>query len=722
MKRISIISAMTTGLNPAFGTVQSVDIEDRPLGQGGFGEVYRAMRIDGRTSAAQVIKLLIDDGGGMAQRGLETIQELQRRLNKKNAELLQSSGRALLDQIPALVGVPQFSFEGTLEGRRVVGYSASDLTAAGMEDFGRILEDDAKIRQFQSLPLASRMRIASQLVSAFQFLSIDVRFIHADIKAEALFVNTKQLRCAVIDFDSGALARDPNDKPTTFGTRQDWLAPEIVKQLDAPGNTTRAVKVDLFSDIWSVNVAIHYLLFGFHPFFFLTEISERSVAAYFQRFQWPQADPRFQYFRRECAAFYQEYEVFLRTKLPADVLGRFALTFNKGYLNPTARTTYGQWKTVLRTVNRPEIRMFSADRLFVDDCRPVRLSWEVSGAGRLDVLGVGEVTGLTSIDVHVRRDSVFTLVLTPDEGPPMQKTLQVQVSKEPPRIQSFTASKDFLAARELVRLMWKVTGAQRIEIDNGIGDIIGKSHVDVFPRRDCVFTLAATSPFGVVAKASVTVRVSKAPPSIIYFRSDRSFLDDSMPVELAWKVSDHADRVTIDGLGPVPREGKKRVAQRTDTVYTLRATSYFGYSSESRLEVRVSKEPPRIEEFTANPLFVREGMETDIRWRANGAEHVVIEPEIGAVGAEGSRKVRIGREAQFELSAQSYFGVPATARLVVRVLKSTILATDRATELASESHVGTWRRTVLDARRTTLPAVEAPSAQSSHGLRRGPNG
>jgi hypothetical protein len=722
MKRISIFSAFTTGLDPAFGTVQSVDIEDRPLGQGGFGEVYRAVRIDGRSSPAQVIKLLIDNGFGMAQRGLETIQELQRRLNKKNAELLQSSRKALLDHIPALVGVPQFSFEGTLEGRRVVGYSANDLTTAGMEDFGRILEDDAKIRQFQSLPLASRMRIASQLVSAFQFLSADVRFIHADIKAEALFVNTKQLRCAVIDFDSGALARDPNDKPTTFGTRQDWLAPEIVKQLDAPGNTTRAVKVDLFSDIWSVNVAIHYLLFGFHPFFFLTEISERSVAAYFQRFQWPQADPSFQYFRCEYAAFYREYQVFLRTKLPADVLGRFSLTFNKGYLDPTARTTYGQWTTVLRTVNRPKIRMFSADRSFVDDGRPVRLSWEVSGARRLDLLGVGEVTGLTSIDVHVRRDSVFTLVLTPDEGPPLRETLQVQVCKEPPRIQLFTVSKDFLAGREPVRLMWKVRGAERIEVDNGIGEVTGKSHLDVLPQHDCVFTLVATSPFGVVAKASVTVRVSKVPPSILYFRSDRGFLDDSTPLELAWKVSDDAHQVVIEGLGPVSREGRKRVAQRADTVYILRATSYFGYSSERRLEVRVSKEPPRIEEFTANPLFVREGMETEIRWKVKGAERVVIEPKIGAVAGEGSLKVRIGREAQFELFAQSYFGVLATARLVVRVLKSTTLATNRATELAGQCSVGSWRPTVLDARRTPLTAIGSASAQSSPGFRRGPNG
>lgn len=716
VRRITILSAQTTGLDPAFLATRSVEIEDTPLGQGGFGEVYRAHSFDSRKTTPQVIKLLIDNGHGVARRGLETIKELQRRLNVKNTELLQSSGRSLLNHVPALRGVPQFSFEGTLEGRRVIGYSANDLSAAGLEDFGHILEDDAKTLQFQALPLAAKMRIAAQLVGAFHFLSTHILFIHADIKAEALFLDTKQLRCAIIDFDSGALARDPNDKPTTFGTKQDWLAPEVVKQLDTPGNSDRVIKVDLLSDIWSVNVAVHYLLFGFHPLFFLTEISDRSIGAYFQRFQWPDVATGFQYFRQEYSSVYRQYVAFLKTKLPVEVVQRFAFTINKGYLDPTARTTYGQWKTVLGAINRPAIRHFSSDRALITDARPVRLSWDVSGAACLEIAGIGEVTRQNSVDVRVKRDTVFTLLLTPDEGAPLRKSLQVQVCKDPPKIHSFTASKSLLIDATPVCLTWNVTGAERVEIDNSIGDVTGKSHVNVRPRRNSSFTLMAISPFGVVAQASVQVRVSTAPPSIVYFRSDRNLLSDPRPVELVWKVSDGAHEVLIDGVGAVASEGSLRVAQKRDTVYVLRATSFFGYSSESQVEVLVSKEAPRIEAFAANPAFVREGMEAEIRWKVSGADHVVIEPKIGLVAPDGRLKVRLGREAQFTLSAQSYFGVLVVAKLVVRLLKSTTLAVDQGTSLTRLGPGGRVQSTTLETRGTTLRATATSLAESSRGF------
>jgi serine/threonine protein kinase len=673
MKRIAIRSVQTTGLDPAFRTIGSLEIEDVPIGQGGFGEVYSARSIDNRNTPPQVIKLLTDTGYGIAQRGFQTIQELQRRLTLKNAEMLQHSGRGLLDQIPALQGVPQFSFEGIMEGRQVMGYSANDLKAAGLDDFGRILDDDTKAQQFQAVPLAAKMRIAAQLINAFHFLSTHILFIHADVKAEALFIDTKRQRGAVIDFDSGALARDPNDKPTTFGTKQDWLAPEIVKQLDVPGNSARLIKVDLLSDIWSINVAIHYLLFGFHPLFFLTEISDRSIGAYFRGFQWPDCNASFQYFRQEYASIHRQYMHFLKTKLPQEIVQRLAFTINKGYLDPTSRTTYGQWKTILGAINRPAIKQFSANRTLITDTRPVRLSWDVTGAARLEIPGIGDVTGRVFVDVRVRRDTTFTLVLTPDQGAQLKNTIHVQVSKDPPKILSFSTSRDLLTDATPARLHWNVTGAERVEIDNNVGDVTGRSHVDVLPRRDSSFTLTAISPFGVVAKASVQVRVSTTPPSILCFQSDRDLLCDPRPVELIWKVSEDAHEVMIDGVGVVKKEGSIRIPQRRDTVYVLRARTFYGYSSESRVTVCVSKDPPQIESFVANPLFVREGMETEIRWRVIGASQVWIEPTIGVVFPEGQLNVRLGREAQFVICAESYFGVSVTSSLTVRLLKSTTL-------------------------------------------------
>jgi hypothetical protein len=673
VKTILVDSSLNTGFNATLDAIARIGIEEKALGQGGFGEVYRILQIDSRQPAApQVAKILIDNGMGIAQRGYQTIQELQQRLRTKNDDYLRVKGHSLLQEYPALAGVPQVSFTGRLNGRRVIGYSSNDLTAAGLEDFGRILDDNRKIRQFQSLPLAIRLSLAHQLVTAFEFLSVQIRFIHADIKAEALFVGLKNPGCALIDFDSGALARDLNDKPTTFGTRQDWLAPEIAAQLDAAGNTARMIKVDLFSDVWSVNIAIHYLLFGCHPLFFLTEISPRSIRAYFARYQWPDVDSRFPFFRSEYAAQYQQYAAHIRSALPASVLKRLQFTINKGYDCPADRTSYGQWRTVLNGVSRPAIHAFAADRQFVDDRRPVRLTWDIQGAAHLEIPGIGDVSDRTSIDVAVTRDTTFTLILTPLQGAPISRSVQIEVSKTPPSIQGFEAGKTVVTDKTPVRLTWTVSGANSIEID-GVGDVTGRQFVDIPVRKDSIFRLRATTLFGVSATATVQVTVSRTPPHIV-FRADRTLLTDSRPVTLSWEVSEDAEAVFLEGVGPVPRTGQTQLAQTRDTEYQLRAVSLFGRSSEQRLVVAVTKDAPVIETFVATPLFIRQGMETTISWRVVGAANVRIEPGIGRVALEGSRVVRMGSDANFVLTAESYFGVQATQKLAVRLLRSSTLA------------------------------------------------
>jgi hypothetical protein len=231
-------TVLSTGLTPALANVsRTIDLQMPPIGQGAFGVAYRVARIDSRPCPPFVAKLLLDTFPGAARRGFDTVQELQRRLGASHLALA-AAGSSLLTQYPALAGVPQLSFEGSFEGRSVVGYLAADLKAAGMEEFATVLDDDVKITKYQGLPLPKRMAMAAQVVDAFEFLSTRIQYIHADIKAEALFVDMGQARCALIDFDSGAVARSVADQPTTFGTRQDWLAPEIVRQLDHPG--TRA--------------------------------------------------------------------------------------------------------------------------------------------------------------------------------------------------------------------------------------------------------------------------------------------------------------------------------------------------------------------------------------------------------------------------------------------------------------------------------------------------
>ena len=366
MKTLTVSTSVTTGLNASFDAVRTIDLEDRPLGQGAFGIAYRAVAINRQTVQPQVVKLLLDDPPGAARRGIGTIRELQRCVAVHDARL-RSGGGCLLLRHPALAGLAQFSFEGQLGGRPVVGYAANDLSALGMEDLGNVLADDTKSRRLQQLPLDAKMRLATQLIDSLEFLSAQASYIHADLKAEAVFLNVTARTCALIDYDGGVVMNDLRDKPATFGTRQDWLAPEIMEQLDQSDNTTRVVKVDLLSDVWSANIAVHYLLFGFSPLFFLTEVSQRSMREYLRHYRWPDADPGFPYFRREYASFHAHYLRHLRRSIPKDIADRFAFTINHGYANPNARTSYGQWKSALMAHNRPA----RAVTVKVTNARPV---------------------------------------------------------------------------------------------------------------------------------------------------------------------------------------------------------------------------------------------------------------------------------------------------------------------------------------------------------------
>jgi len=669
VKTITVTSSNSTGLDPSLLKASVIEVEDKPLGQGGFGIAYRALRFDGQPVTPQVVKILTEAGPGIAEHGFETIRELQKRIGVENRN---ASGQ-LLKKLPALQAVPQLSFEGRLDGRTVLGYASNDLTRRGFDDFGNVLGDDAKFQVFQALPITSKMRIAAELVSAFDFLSSRIRFIHADFKAEALFVDVRGLHCAVIDFDSGALARHVGDSPITYGTQQDWLAPEIGRQLADPRNANRRITVNLYSDLWSINVAVHYLLFGVHPLFFLKEISTRSIDAYFQQHRWPAVDARFLYFRKEVAPAYRAYSAYLQKSVPAEILKQLEFTINRGFRIPSERTSYNQWRTVLGALNQPGIRQFTADRLVVTDGRPVHFSWDVFGATRLTLTKVGDVTGRTSADVSVSQDTRFDLVLTQKDGSMIMKSLNVVVDKSPPTIASFTTSIGLLTNATPARLTWSVSGAARLQIDQRVGDVTLLSYADVLPQETTTYTLTATSYFGYTATAAVKVGVSDAAPSIAYFHADAARLEGGQPLTLSWEVSRDAHEVSITGLGKVPPSGKRVLDQRQAQTFVLTAASFFGPKSQAQVAVDVSRGAPQIHRFQAGSTMFREGLETTLAWSVTGAERVLILPEGWEVPASGSRTVRPVRSTRYVLQAISWYGIVATEHVDVSVIRKTTI-------------------------------------------------
>lgn len=341
MKKVTVTNVTTTGLDPEFANIKSFEFDDHPFAEGGFGRVYNCRKINGKSfKNPQVIKIFKDNRGSAAH-SYKTIKGLQDGLIRKKAEL-DELNVDFLTYYPAFFGAPQFVFEGELDGVAVQGYSANNLKSYGYSCLTDVIEDEDTGERYDEVRLANRYAKAYHMMRAFTLLN-EIRYIHADFKSDNFFVSLKDDGgCALIDFDSGAIINELEDKTFTVGTpSQDMLAPEIRRQLNDSGHAM----VNLLTDTWSVAVACHYLLFLIHPFNFLTEVSDNSVSEYNDRFIWPDVKDDFSFFDNDDDDI-KEVAAYLKAScnaLPKGILECFQHTFTKGYFNPRYRTSYNQW-------------------------------------------------------------------------------------------------------------------------------------------------------------------------------------------------------------------------------------------------------------------------------------------------------------------------------------------------------------------------------------------
>jgi len=339
MKKIKINTFTTTGLDPDFANIRFFEIDDKPFTEGGFGKIYNCRTINGKKfKHPQVVKIFKDNGGSAAH-SYKTIRGLQDGIIRKKAEL-DSLNIDFLSYYPAFLGAPQFVFEGEMDSTTIKGYSANNLKTYGYCCFTDVLEDEDTSAKYDEVSLINRYAKAYHLVRAFTFLN-EIRYIHADFKSDNFFVSLKDDGgCALIDFDSGAIINDLEDEAFTVGTpSQDMLAPEIRRQMAESGHAM----VNLLTDTWSVAVACHYLLTLYHPFTFLTEISDNSISNYNERFVWPEIAADFSYFDADENQDIADYLKDFCNMLPTGIQECFRRTFTKGYFNPHYRTSYGQW-------------------------------------------------------------------------------------------------------------------------------------------------------------------------------------------------------------------------------------------------------------------------------------------------------------------------------------------------------------------------------------------
>jgi len=358
MKTINVSKLTTTDFDEDFNSINSIQIEDKPFAEGGFGRIYHCKELNNKKFAnPQVIKIFKDNGQGSAAHSYKTISSLQKKIIEKKEEL-ELLNVDFLEYYPAFFGAPQFVFEGELEGEKVQGYSANNLIHFEYLCFTDVLNNSDNRDKYFQIPIELIYAKAYHLSRAFALLN-EFSYIHADFKTDNFFVSLNEDgKCALIDFDSGAIIENLEDDTYTWGTPQDMLAPEIFEQL----SHNEIVKVNLFSDMWSVAIANHYLMFCMHPLFFLNQITRNSVSEYINKYDWPTVDNQSPLFNEEMIDVYEWY-LNAVSDLPKDILECFKVTVTKGYETKELRTTYNQWAIKLESLIPIEEKRYSLSKI-----------------------------------------------------------------------------------------------------------------------------------------------------------------------------------------------------------------------------------------------------------------------------------------------------------------------------------------------------------------------
>ena len=126
-----------------------------------------------------------------------------------------------------------------------------------------------------------------------------------------------------------------------------------------------------------------------------------------------------------------------------------------------------------------------------------------------------------------------------------------------PRIHVFTASPNSIGPGQSTQLVFSVGLASSISIDQGVGDVTGKTSIIVSPTTTTIYTLTATrTQMGTLLKSSRTITVT---------------------------VGTHgpASRITVEGMPP-------QVVSESPVAVTLTVRDSLGESSAKSLVLTVN--------------------------------------------------------------------------------------------------------------------------------------
>jgi hypothetical protein len=327
----------------------------------------------------------------------------------------------------------------------------------------------------------------------------------------------------------------------------------------------------------------------------------------------------------------------------------------------------------------PSINTFQASPSVITAGQSATLVWNVSGTNTVSIdQGLGIVPAASSQTVFPTVTTVYTLSAGNLVGT-ASKSIVVTVNPAPIEI-NIDVNPSVIQSGASAALIWSVSNANSVSIDQGIGNVSLTGNKLVSPTDTTTYTITASGPAGTLSK-SVVLTVNA--PIVAVFNADPNIISVGQLSNLHWDITG-ATSVSIDqGIGDVGPVGSKVVYPYYTTTYTLTASSSccsvsravvltvgnyypyqmpfgyhgfphmypYGYGYGSGYPYSYA---PIIDILNINPTSITAGSTATLSWHVTGANTVVI-TGLGTVPSSGSAPVSPAVTTTYTLTAVNDF-------------------------------------------------------------------
>lgn len=237
-------------------------------------------------------------------------------------------------------------------------------------------------------------------------------------------------------------------------------------------------------------------------------------------------------------------------------------------------------KTITIGVYSPAEVSFTADKNTVLSKRAVELSWSVSNAKKIELIGWGKVPNKDHKTIEPEKDTTYTLKVTDAFG---TKEHRLRIKTLPlPKIKFSTNKKKLNKDKgEAATLSWDIQNGTSMTLEYAqLKESIegtGKKEIRLNETTKILIRCLALDQ-ETTFEEEVTIYVFSE--AKILFTTNRQYTIPEVPIEVSWNVL-NSKKVELKDYGVVQASGKKEIKIKEETTITLIVTDEFSTQEKS---------------------------------------------------------------------------------------------------------------------------------------------